>query len=224
MQSSLLHNTHTFRATQALVVPALCEEEQLLQSPDTARTLQTTKVRWRSASFLQQSLCFPEWWTPSFRGLTGWLSSEVEEQSRGALGSRAAHAMFMQPPAIISQMTSYQSRFKPTQEGASKPYFLSPPHLTCFLHLIMERVGKASFSVLDTFLFLVRLAGAVLVRNSQQLPGPKRFIKDLIRTLLVWEVQLCDLKINCCLLQAQRTFQLLQETDEFSRSYSQSHL
>lgn len=87
MQSSLLHNTHTFRATQALVVPAPCEEEQLLQSPDTARTLQTTKVRWRSASFLQQGLCFPEWWTPSFRGLTGWLSSEVEEQSRGALGS-----------------------------------------------------------------------------------------------------------------------------------------
>lgn len=67
--------------------------------------------------------------------------------------SRAARAMFMQPPAIISQMTSYQSRFKPTLEGASKPYFLPPPHLTCFLHLIIERIGKVSSSVPDTFLF-----------------------------------------------------------------------
>lgn len=92
MQSSLPHDSHLFRATQALVATALSEKEQLLQSPDTAQTLQSAKVRWRSASFPQQSLFFPELWTPSFRAVTGWLSSEGEEQSQRSTGEHFGEA------------------------------------------------------------------------------------------------------------------------------------
>lgn len=126
---------------------------------------------WTVNTFLQGSNRVTQLW----RG-----RAEPEEHWQSTLWTPLSRAA----PPTISQMISFQSRFK---EGASKHYFLPPPQLACSLHLIMERVGKVCFSVPDNFLFGKVSTGQKLTAA----PWAKMFKTDLLRISLVWEVQPC---------------------------------